>query len=1004
MNTPLRSVVWALRLAAASLALSSVRAAAAESEMIKLNPFVVSTEANRGYYATETLSGTQLRTEVRDLANPITILTEEFMKDIGAVNYEEALEFLPSTREFKGDASDFESVTSRTGAPYTVRGFRSTSLTNNFFSSRVKSDNFNTEMITQSRGPNSLLFGLGSVGGALDATQKTGRFNTDSYAAEVRFDSEGSRRLTLDTNRILVPDKVAVRFAALATDQRTPRDLQYMRRNSAYLNLTLQPFKGAVLNFSAETGRIDELNPRPYLAYDSVTPWLSNSRSAFDKANRIDLALVATGTTAARNTARNLITGVSSGLPTNNSLVYIENAPQLGVQNWKFKSRGSEPVVNSLVQNTASLAPGFAVPGVAFPYATIVSGPSDFYDSTYRKFSGSWQQRLTQRTYLEVAGAYERKRNTDWQPIQRGDTEVYIDNNYYLPAQLASSNPDPTKPLNPYFGVAYLESASALQKSKNDTRQYRATLTHQFDLSRFAPVRGWDLGKVTLVGFHYYRSTDDFLLQQEEMTTTSLLATGNIADTQNRISRRYYLLPGAPVHFPARTPDLPGIRQAANPAIPGDIVQAVTSGFVNRLAPVHAPETTKSYAAIGQWELFSRRLVMTAGIRQDDTGSRRFNFRQDARTGLFGGEGEGFYDPEVSTSVKNSNMGVVLKVTKWLDFYANTATNTVAAGGANYTIFNTPVPSQEGKGYDLGVRTFLFGDRAIIKLNYFHNELANRISNPLRDTAVGVPLARETGFVERYLDGMTQNGFGSKVAGALRFRDYPGIGLWTDVESDATDGYELEATINPTKRLRLMVTVSYNDSALNATYAFFRPWYEQYVKPYRNDPAVTSKIAQPATNATTTIGDLMAGFDRRLNYHEAQIGGARIRGNKWLANVTGSYAFDAGPLRGVRAGGNVRWREAPTLGYPEVAGNFDVAHAFTGKDSLIADAFVSYNRRVTLLQRKLNWEVGLRVRNLLDADAPYAVTAVDNGAGAPYLLQRIYQPGRTFELTSGLKF
>ena len=176
------------------------------------------------------------------------------------------------------------------------------------------------------------------------------------------------------------------------------------------------------------------------------------------------------------------------------------------------------------------------------------------------------------------------------------------------------------------------------------------------------------------------------------------------------------------------------------------------------------------------------------------------------------------------------------------------------------------------------------------------------------------------------------------------------------------------------------------------------------MKPHRNDPAVTSRIAQPATNATVTIGDLMAGFELRLNYHEAQIGGARIRGNKWLANMTGSYAFDAGALKGVRVGGNVRWREAPAIGYPEVGGNFDVANAFQGKDTLIADAFVSYNRRVTLLQRKMNWEIGLRVRNLLDDDDPYAVTAVDNGAGSPHLLQRIYQPGRTFELTSGLKF
>lgn len=114
------------------------------------------------------------------------------------------------------------------------------------------------------------------MGGGLDATHKAGRFNADSYGLELRFDSDGSKRANVDINRILIPNKVALRFAALSTDQRTPRELQYMRRNSAYLNLTLQPFKGATINLNAETGRIDELNPRPYLAYDSVSAWLND--------------------------------------------------------------------------------------------------------------------------------------------------------------------------------------------------------------------------------------------------------------------------------------------------------------------------------------------------------------------------------------------------------------------------------------------------------------------------------------------------------------------------------------------------------------------------------------------------------------------------------------------------------------------------------------------------------------------------------------------------------
>ena len=998
------SLVAATALAQSVAPSATSAASAAEDAAVILNPFVVSTDANKGYYASETLSGTQLKSQVRDLANPITILTEEFMRDIGAVNYEEALEFLPSTQAFKGDTSDPESVSSRTGTPFTVRGFRSSSLTNNFFTSRIKVDNFNTETVTQSRGPNSLLFGLGSVGGGLDATNKLGRFNANSHSLDVRLDSEGSKRVSLDINRIIVPKKLALRFAALSTDQRTPREFQYMRRNSAYLNFTLQPFKGATIHLNAETGRIDELNPRPYQAYDSVSAWLNDPRTPLQKANTIDLALVQSGTTAARNAARNLITGVSQGFSTTNYLVYIMNAPQLGVQNWNFKSRGSEAFVNGLAQSQTSISGATRVPGVSFPLATVVSGPSDYFDTTYDKFSASWQQQILEKTFVELAGAYETAEDEDWQPVSRGDYEVFIDNNYYLPSQLAVNNPDPTKPLNPYFGTPYVESNATLQNRSTTLKQYRATLTRQFDLSRIEPVKGLDFGKFTAVAFHYYRHLDSYFQQPEELTTNSVLATGVLADTQNQIRRRYYLTPGQPVSFPAFLPSQARVTQTGNPAVPGSVFPTVSSAFANRLNPVYAPETTKSYAAIGQWELFSRRLILTGGLRRDDLSSKNFVFATDPVTRLFLGKGQGAFAPETKSSVTNTNYGAVVKVTKWLDAFANTATNTVGAGGTNYDVFNRTLPNQEGRGYDLGLRGFFFEDRVILKLNYFNNELTNRISNPLRDGAIGVEMARQNGFVERYLEGMVLNGFGSRVAGARRFADYPGNGLWTDVESDLTEGYEVEATLNPTKQLRVLLNVSYNDSKLNSTYNFTRPWYEQYVKPVRDDAAIRSVIANPTFNATRTIGDYITGIERRLNYHEAQVGGARLRGTNWLVNVVGSYAFDQGPLKGTRVGASARWREAPTIGYPERAGTFDVKNAFSGKDSLVTDAFVSYAWRQRLRGQNTNWTVSLRVRNILDDDEAAPASAVDNGSGRAHILQRIYQTPRTYELSAGLKF
>jgi hypothetical protein len=52
---------------------------------------------------------------------------------------------------------------------------------------------------------------------------------------------------------------------------------------------------------------------------------------------------------------------------------------------------------------------------------------------------------------------------------------------------------------------------------------------------------------------------------------------------------------------------------------------------------------------------------------------------------------------------------------------------------------------------------------------------------------------------------MVLNGYADKVAGSPRFSQYPGNSLWSDVESDKTEGYEIEVTVNPTKQLRILL-------------------------------------------------------------------------------------------------------------------------------------------------------------------------------------------------------
>ena len=156
------------------------------------------------------------------------------------------------------------------------------------------------------------------------------------------------------------------------------------------------------------------------MAYDSVSGWLNSPLTPFEKANRIDNLLVASGTNPARNAARNIITGVTQGFSTSNYLVYVMNDPAMGVQNWKWKSRGAEAYVNGNYQNSTSISPLTVVPGVDFPLDTMVPGPSEHFDTEFTKYSATLQQKLFEKTYVELAGAYEDVFNEDWKHIRGG--------------------------------------------------------------------------------------------------------------------------------------------------------------------------------------------------------------------------------------------------------------------------------------------------------------------------------------------------------------------------------------------------------------------------------------------------------------------------------------------------------------------------------------------------------------------------------------------------------
>jgi len=84
--------------AAAQTAASSPASTPTTNEPIQLTPFEVSAGQDKGYVGQDTLAGSRLRTNLKDLATAISPMTAEFLSDIAATNIIEATEYGVGTR------------------------------------------------------------------------------------------------------------------------------------------------------------------------------------------------------------------------------------------------------------------------------------------------------------------------------------------------------------------------------------------------------------------------------------------------------------------------------------------------------------------------------------------------------------------------------------------------------------------------------------------------------------------------------------------------------------------------------------------------------------------------------------------------------------------------------------------------------------------------------------------------------------------------------------------
>ena len=263
----------------------------ADDEVYVMNPFEVSVDSDVGYAATQTLAGTRIRTDLKDVATSITVVNKQFMSDIGATDNSTLLQYTPNadvagthgTYAGLGNATSVNESTTllNQGIGQRVRGLASADNARDYFVSDIPWDSYNVDRVDIQRGPNAMLFGLGSPAGIVNASLHSAQF-TNSGNAEFRFGSYGTTRSSLDVNQQIIDNVLAVRIDGLWNQQKYEQKQAFQDDRRVFGALRWSPKLfgpefATTVNAKFENGNIKANRPRIVPPYDSITPWFAST-------------------------------------------------------------------------------------------------------------------------------------------------------------------------------------------------------------------------------------------------------------------------------------------------------------------------------------------------------------------------------------------------------------------------------------------------------------------------------------------------------------------------------------------------------------------------------------------------------------------------------------------------------------------------------------------------------------------------------------------------------
>ena len=1037
--------------------------APAKDETVTLSPFEVRTDRDVGFVAASSLAGGRLASDLADTPVAYSVQTREFLDALNISDLNEALNWTVNATTTPDDGGG--QLFGGTGSS-TIRGVSSNTQNRNFFAGGSNPSTYNMERMDYARGPNSILFGTGSISGTANAVIKAARLAQDRNELRLEIGSWEAYRGTLDVNRTL-GRRVAGRVVATWQDTQTWRDWERTQRKGFSPSFTAELTKTtrlSVIGDYYEQKVVAGMNALTdafagwdgQTVYSGIQPATLPGQTAFG-ASRIGTNYLVWSPASGKS--YNTVTSYTGMMQTQG---FTGQHPINGVATLSGSQLGytgvailDEPMTTPGVYDIAGRNSSFRMPGRSFTNI----GPNPTAINRFRDVTLYVDQRIGEMLTFQLSGDVNKNRSYGLINYYAGFPTVYIDINRLLPD--GTANPSFLQPYNE-FGPQERQIIDTTNKALRlagavvkDTRwvDFKANLIGAYENNesfksreRFMlPVdpdsREWGLttsaNRTQTIRYRYYwnqvqREIPDFkqvsVTDPVAGTSTTynplwvLAADRSDATILARSKVKYYQGSTNLAFFKKRLILLGAYRSDSVDRTQSQFLAAMdhpAGSVITRGNFLYRPDAPADY-----WQLTyvpkdatgkPTAAVAPAVARPRDASG--FALPQYAKDHF-----QSDYNPPlVSMQKATKSVGGIVNLGWGVSLWANIAQTFNPANLGSTTIdYGTP-DSSVSRGRDYGVRVS-FGPKFYATLSRFESKEANAaISQP---SGYGNPnvIAQTNAVGDLSSDGRNIRGLG----------DLPPA--WTDQLDRETRGYELELVANLRKDWRLTLNCGLADAAQTNAYRQTRAWIDAHdavLRQILNDagvqidasnvasakPGVTTANSPDLINATNAWNNLQAS---RANW----VTGRQLlnRLTKYTGNFYSDYRLSEGRLRGLRVGYGMQFRGPQVIGYRGADTIVNPANPTTAIDDSKVDAYTpvwqeayylataTLGYPVKIVRRKI--DLNLSITNLFNYDRPLYNTAAlrpTNGdlatmARTSYPRAYSYTLPRSYRLSTTIEF